>query len=92
MATKYSFDVLDAETREWTSVALASDIIPEEPLVDMALALWDNVEGAADLAIVDMDTGEIIWNAADAQEYECEEPDYDECGFNPYMGCYDYDC
>ena len=21
-----------------------------------------------------------------------EEPDYDECGFNPYMGCYDYDC
>lgn len=18
--------------------------------------------------------------------------DYDECGFNPYMGCYDYDC
>lgn len=21
-----------------------------------------------------------------------EEPYYDECGFNPYMGCYDYDC
>lgn len=20
------------------------------------------------------------------------EPDYDECGFNPYMGCYDFDC
>lgn len=28
--------------------------------------------------------------------YEIEEdyyePDYDECGFNPYMGCYDFDC
>lgn len=21
-----------------------------------------------------------------------DEPYYDECGFNPYMGCYDYDC
>ena len=20
------------------------------------------------------------------------EPDYDECGFNPYAGCYDWDC
>ena len=20
------------------------------------------------------------------------EPDVDECGFNPYMGCYDFDC
>lgn len=21
-----------------------------------------------------------------------EEPDVDECGFNPYAGCYDFDC
>ena len=21
-----------------------------------------------------------------------EEPYFDECGFNPYMGCYDFDC
>lgn len=20
------------------------------------------------------------------------EPDVDECGYNPYMGCYDFDC
>lgn len=92
MATKYSFDVLDAETHDWTSIALFADIVPEGVLVDAALAIWNDIEGAADFAIVDMDTGEILWNAADAQEYECEEPDYDECGFNPYMGCYDYDC
>ena len=24
-------------------------------------------------------------------DYEYED-DYDECGFNPYLGCYDYDC
>ena len=24
--------------------------------------------------------------------YEDYEPDYDECGYNPYMGCYDFDC
>lgn len=28
---------------------------------------------------------------ADLEE-DYYEPDYDECGFNPYMGCYDFDC
>ena len=30
----------------------------------------------------------------DSEEIENEEyfDDYDECGFNPYMGCYDFDC
>ena len=23
--------------------------------------------------------------------YEVED-DFDECGYNPYMGCYDFDC
>ena len=31
-------------------------------------------------------------NFSDEEEDEDFEPDYDECGFNPYMGCYDYDC
>lgn len=26
------------------------------------------------------------------EEEDYYEPDYDECGFNPYMGCYDFDC
>jgi hypothetical protein len=25
----------------------------------------------------------------DEEDYE---PNYDECGYNPYMGCYDFDC
>ena len=46
--------------------------------------------------IVDFETGEII---ASLEKEEPEEEDwydyrdeYDECGFNPYMGCYDFDC
>lgn len=31
-------------------------------------------------------------NMFSEDEDEDYEPDYDECGFNPYMGCYDYDC
>ena len=26
------------------------------------------------------------------EEEDYEEPYYDECGFDPYMGCYTYDC
>lgn len=35
----------------------------------------------------------MLWIATD-EDYEDEdyEPDYDECGFDPYMGCYSYDC
>lgn len=33
-----------------------------------------------------------LWCDLDEPEDEDYEPDYDECGFNPYMGCYDFDC
>ena len=46
--------------------------------------------------IVDFETGEIV---ASLEREEPEEEDwydyrddYDEIGFNPYMGCYDFDC
>lgn len=45
--------------------------------------------------IVDAETGEvvaIITREDEDVEEDYYEPDYDECGFNPYMGCYDYDC
>ena len=61
MATKYSLDVLDAENWEWTSVALFSDIIPVDVLADMGRTLWNDVDVADHVAVVDMDTGEIVW-------------------------------
>ena len=114
MATKYSMDILDAETREWTPVALFSDILPSEVLADMGRTMWNNVDGAGDIAITDMDTGEVVWChtydvSLDDYALECLEhaddcsPDweptdsgfdhyFDECGFDPYLGCYTDDC
>ena len=48
--------------------------------------------------VCDAETGEIVAIVSrenddfldDDEDYY--EPDYDECGFNPYMGCYDFDC
>lgn len=28
----------------------------------------------------------------DEEDEEYYEPDYDECGYDPYMGCYSFDC
>lgn len=35
------------------------------------------------------DDPEVYFEEDPEEDYE---PDYDECGFNPYMGCYDFDC
>ena len=35
---------------------------------------------------------EEITQGADLEEDEDEEPDVDETGFDPYEGCYTYDC
>lgn len=43
--------------------------------------------------IVDGETGEVIESSDDWDDYDEDyEPDYDECGFDPYMGCYSDDC
>ena len=44
--------------------------------------------------LIDLDAH---WIKTDDWDVEGEneedyEPDYDECGFDPYMGCYSYDC
>lgn len=62
----------------------------------------DFIEGrmSEDLSIVsayicDANTGEVVATIdRDNDDFvdDYYEPDYDECGFNPYMGCYDFDC
>ena len=32
------------------------------------------------------------WKGLFSEEEEDYEPDVNECGYNPYMGCYDFDC
>lgn len=51
--------------------------------------------------LCDANTGEVVAkierdNDDFIEDYEPPylwiEKDYDECGYNPYMGCYDFDC
>lgn len=43
--------------------------------------------------LVDGETGEVIKSSDDWDDYDKDyEPDTDECGFDPYEGCYTYDC
>lgn len=43
--------------------------------------------------IVSGETGEILESSDDWDDYDRDyEPDYSECGFDPYAGCYTYDC
>lgn len=89
--TKYSIDIY--KNHDWTSIALCSDIVPLNAMVSMALALGsDPAVGADDVAIYDMDTGEILWGLSSAEDYNYPDDWDDEVGFNPYEGCYDYDC
>lgn len=44
-------------------------------------------------SLVDGETGEVLESSDDWDDYDEDyEPDVDECGFDPYEGCYTYDC
>ena len=88
----YSMDVFDAETRVWETVAMFPDFMPVNVIAYMGRALWDCVDGATDIAIIDMATGEVVWSHNN--DTWQEEPAWidNDCGFDPYLGCYTDDC
>lgn len=94
--TKYSVSTL--HNGEWTSIALFADNVSFEAMETFCLCHFDCgnalINPADDIAITDLTTGEVIWSISYANSIEEDdyEPDYDEMGFNPYEGCYDYDC
>lgn len=62
-----------------------------------AIILYDTIsvfeEDANDFN--DITSNEMGWEKEDfilTDDDEELEPDVDECGFNPYEGCYDFDC
>lgn len=67
--------------------------IAETDEVDFAWEIYRKTCELGDLlsnivSLVDGQTQEVI-ASSDDEDYE---PDYDECGFDPYEGCYTYDC
>ena len=91
MATKYSINTYN--DGEWTGVALFADTIDARIIIDTAVSIYAT-DDYADVAVIDMDTGEVLWNGVDAEEYD-DDPDWgfnEDEGFDPYMGCYTDDC
>lgn len=60
MATKYGMEVRDSKTGECTPIALFSDLIPPHVLCEMGRVMLDNIVGAAEVIVMDLDTGEIL--------------------------------
>lgn len=91
MATKYYCEA--ERNNETESVALFSDTIPTSTMYAFADACVDD-ETIFNAKIIDLDTGEVLYDVQDEKSYAEMEREgmYDEIGYNPYMGCYDFDC
>ena len=96
MATRYSARWC-WEGKDSESVALFSADVPQEVLVDFVDSLWANAanwqagegEDLRWVDCIDMETGEVV-----AERSDWDEPAGidDDCGFDPYLGCYTDDC
>ena len=88
--TKYAANILVGN--EWISIALFSSSVQIQSMKDFVLseAYCAKAENAQ---IIDMETGEIIYDYLDEVENSDEPAESDlEMGFNPYLGTYDFDC
>ena len=98
--TRYSVDVYAKES--WESIALFSDAVCFSAMVDFCVSQFANGNSltlpAKDIAIIDLSTGEVIWDWGDECQTDSEPWDDepmnidDDCGFDPYLGCYTDDC
>lgn len=103
--TKYSVSVLLWD--EWEGFALFSDKVSLESIVQFCIKEFehnDRIILGDNIAITDMETGEILWDYnsdyrfPDSLPLDPDDPDcgffFDEAdmGFDPYLGCYTDDC
>ena len=78
---------------QWDTYATISAEVNYQYVEDFANNIdLDPVIGGINVAVVDSETGEILWDAI-----SCEEGiDYDDCdyemGYDPYRGCFSDDC
>lgn len=65
-------------------------------VVELLMKMYGNDRREIAILLADEFT-DMVWDICDEldfadEEVEAYEEPCDECGFNPYMGCYDYDC
>lgn len=73
------------------------EFVPEKDIEEMLYngADVDDIvkmfeEKGYDVELIQSDRGEVEIKSDDPEDYY--DSDIDECGFDPYMGCYTYDC
>lgn len=93
-------DVVSAETL-FHAEAIAENFI-EHAFLDDVISI-DIIDTHNGIIAWTWDAETNTYDFHDDYAYDCElgleamgedeyPDDYDECGYNPYMGCYDYDC
>lgn len=88
----YSIEIYRMNAGSWETLAMFDPVVFDE-MVEASKAMFVNpLLSAENVAIVDDLTGEVLWDACSEDE-DCEPADIDDdCGFDPYMGCYTDDC
>ena len=88
MATKYTCHVERCEGLYDESVALFSDEVPFGAMYTFADTCL-NEEDVSNARIIDLDTGEVIYDAKDERAYAEAEREgmCDESHYDPFMGC-----
>lgn len=74
---------------EWENTALFSDATPLDAICNFCDCLLTAIDDCDCVEAVDMEENIVIYSVEGGYDYE---DDVDETGFNPYEGCYDYDC
>ena len=90
MATTFCVDV-QRQDETWETIALFSDEALASSMIAFAQVQMERSEILYHNAIIKhLDTGKIVWEYFEG--FEFDEPADLEMGFNPYEGCYDFDC
>lgn len=93
--TKYSCDI--HTTKGWETIALFSDKVSFEAMgafIGAEFECGNSLFAPCDaIRVIDLTTGEVALEAevGDAEDYEPADID-DDCGFDPYLGCFTDDC
>ena len=80
---------------EETPCALFSDTVPEDVIMTFCDdLLYSGVDSCDRVYVVNMETGVILYDVCSfGYNSDLEPADIDDdCGFDPYMGCYTDDC
>lgn len=64
-------------------------ICPYDAMYNNDCEYWCGADEPEDTPEIWEEEDEVEWDEEEPEDYE---DDVDETGYNPYLGCYDYDC